>query len=250
MRTFWIAFGVGAHALFGLTVCRLVPFLHGIGRGLLSDRLAGVPWFVADAFLAVQFAVFHSALLLPQSRQRLKSLIPAPQYGCFFCAVTCLSLLLTIELWQPTGAAIYRLTGTAGTAMNVAFALAWAALLYSLWLSGLGYQTGWTPWWAWLRGRPVQRGWPEPRGAYRWLRHPVYLSFLGLVWLTPSMTLDRALLTAVWTVYIFVGSWLKDRRLLHYVGEPYRRYQERVAGYPFIPFGPLGRVAAKTRRVA
>jgi len=59
---------------------------------------------------------------------------------------------------------------------------------------------------AWLRGREARRDWPEPRGVYRVLRHPIYLSFLGLVWLTPAMTPDRALLTAVWTVYIFVGS--------------------------------------------
>ena len=56
------------------------------------------------------------------------------------------------------------------------------------------------------------------------------------------MTLDRAILCAVWTAYIYVGSTLKDRRLLHYIGEPYRQYQERVAGYPFIPVGPLGRI--------
>ena len=42
-----------------------------------------------------------------------------------------------------------------------------------------------------------------------------------------------------------MGSHLKDRRLLYYIGEPYRQYQERVAGYPFIPAGPLGKVARR-----
>ena len=105
--------------------------------------------------------------------------------------------------------------------------------------TGLGYQTGYTPWWSWVKGRRPPRRVFEPRGLYRVLRHPVYLSFLGLVWITPAMTLDRAVLTAVWTAYIFLGSYWKDRRLLHYIGEPYRRYQATVAGYPFIPAGPL-----------
>ena len=55
------------------------------------------------------------------------------------------------------------------------------------------------------------------------------------------MTLDRALLTGLLTTYIFIGSCLKDRRLLFYLGDRYRRYQAHVPGYPLAP-GPLGRV--------
>ena len=79
-------------------------------------------------------------------------------------------------------------------------------------------------------------------GAYRVLRHPVYLSFLGLIWCVPLVTLDRVVLMVVWSAYIFVGSVLKDRRLLFFIGDEYRGYQSRVPGYPGIPFGPLARI--------
>jgi protein-S-isoprenylcysteine O-methyltransferase Ste14 len=75
------------------------------------------------------------------------------------------------------------------------------------------------------------------------LRHPVYLGFLGLVWFVPCMTIDRATLTAVWTVYVFVGSYLKDRRMVHYLGMSYRQYQAEVPGYPLMLAGPLGRLS-------
>ena len=58
---------------------------------------------------------------------------------------------------------------------------------------------------------------------------------------TPTMTLDHAILTAVWTLYLAVGSYLKDERLAHYMGEEYRQYQQQVPGYPLAPWGPLGR---------
>ena len=64
---------------------------------------------------------------------------------------------------------------------------------------------------------------------------------MGLLWFTPVVTLDRIVLTGVWTVYIFIGSSLKDRRLVHYAGRRYRIYQSRVPGYPFLFAGPLGR---------
>ena len=55
------------------------------------------------------------------------------------------------------------------------------------------------------------------QSVYRFPTHPVYLSFLGLVWLMPVVTLDRVVLIGFWTVSISVGSVLKDRRLLFYV---------------------------------
>ena len=67
-----------------------------------------------------------------------------------------------------------------------------------------------------------------PQGVYRLMRHPVYLSFLCLVGFVPVVTFPRAVLIGIWNVSIDVGSVLKDRRLLFYVGDEYRRYQTDV----------------------
>lgn len=243
-RGFGVFVGIGTHLLFAWTVYRLFLFLHGSSHGLLSESAIGrsLPWFAWDGLLAAQFVLPHSWLLLPATRHRLERWIPSEFYGCMFCAVTCLCLLTTIELWQPQPRALWRLNGFAGLLIRLSFLACWPTLIYSLSLTGLGYQTGLTPWLAWLRGRKPPRRVFQPRGAYHFLRHPVYLSFLGLIWLTPAMTFDRAILTAIWTVYIFIGSWLKDRRLQFYIGELYREYQERVAGYPFMIAGPLARI--------
>ncbi len=77
----------------------------------------------------------------------------------------------------------------------------------------------------------------EPRGAYLWLRHPVYLSFLGLIWFVPADDRRSCRAGRDWTVYIFCGSWLKDQRLIHYLGDRYLRYQAEVPGYPGVFFG-------------
>jgi hypothetical protein len=54
---------------------------------------------------------------------------------------------------------------------------------------------------------------------------PGYLSFLGLVWFVPVVTLGRAVLIAILTVSTSVCSVRKDRRLLFYVGDEYRSHQ-------------------------
>ena len=37
------------------------------------------------------------------------------------------------------------------------------------------------------------------------------------------------------------GSFLKDRRLELFVGEPYKQYESQVPGYPLMTYGPLAR---------
>ena len=42
----------------------------------------------------------------------------------------------------------------------------------------------------------------------------------------------------------------KDRRLAYYLGERYCDYQRGVPGYPFIPYGPLGKLRAREMQVS
>lgn len=245
-RTAGIFFGVATHALFAFTVWHLVWFLRGTDPGPAAATVFR-PSMAADAgidfLLALVFAVPHSLLLVPEVRKRIVAGgLEAPLYGCLYCVVTCLALLVTILCWRPIDVVLWRWPGASAGVVTACFVASWAALLGSLHLTGLGWQTGLTPWWHWIRGLPVpKRGFVE-RGAYRFLRHPVYLSFLGLVWFVPTITLDRAVLMAVWSAYIWLGSIHKDRRLLRFMGAPYRDYQARVPGYPGVPFGPLARV--------
>lgn len=233
-RGLGLAAGLGTQLLFLVTVWYLFWFLQASPP---ANREGSLLW---NGILSLQFAVVHSWLLFPSTKRWLTQYLATEFYGSLFCAATCLGLILIFVGWQPSPTIIWECRGYGATAITVAFYGSWIMLLYSLSLTGLGYQTGLTPWLYWLRGAPQPRRTFTPRGAYRFLRHPVYLCFLGLIWFTPRMTLDHALLTAIWTAYIFVGSYLKDERLAFYYGEAYRKYQSQVAGYPWIGVGPLG----------
>ena len=243
-RTAGTLFGVATHALFAFTVWHLFWFLKGSAPDGLETRTASVAGAAAiDALLAIAFAVPHSLFLVPAVRKAIVARgLAAPLYGCLYCVITCAALLTTILCWRPIDVVLWRWPAPLDRVVAGCFVASWGALFYSLHLTGLGWQTGLTPWWHWVRGQPQPKRVFAERGAYRFLRHPVYLSFLGLVWFVPVITLDRAVLMAVWSVYIFVGSVLKDRRLVSFVGTVYRDYQSRVPGYPGMPFGPLARI--------
>ena len=165
-----ISFGIGTQVVFAFTAVDLFSFL----------KYGAVPspgsWFLVDALLALQFAIPHSLLLHPAVRKRLRPWISPEFYGAFFCVGTSISLLLVFAFWRGTNSAVWELQGTAAHCMVGAYFCSWAALLYSVSLTGLGFQTGWTQWLCWYRGEKLARREFTPRGLYRFLRHPVYLS--------------------------------------------------------------------------
>jgi protein-S-isoprenylcysteine O-methyltransferase Ste14 len=231
-RLLGISFGVLTQALFLATLWPLYCFL----RNDWADAPEGSLWI--DAALALGFAIPHSILLAPPTRKFVTRWLPSELYGCLFCLVTCVTLLLQFSLWRGSQTTLWSWPEKFQPAIHAAFLCFWGLTFYSLWLTGLQYQTGVGPWWRWVRRQPVPRRDFLPRGAYRYMRHPVYLSFLGLVWLTPVLTADRVVLIGVWTTYVFVGSYLKDRRLAQALGEPYVQYLSEVPAYPFFPLRP------------
>jgi protein-S-isoprenylcysteine O-methyltransferase Ste14 len=240
-RYLGIACGLFTQGFFLATLPPLYRFL----RNDFAAAPEGPLWI--DAAAALQFAIPHSVLLNPATRKWVTRRLPSEFYGLLFCFVTCTSLWFTFAVWRGSRSVAWAWPESCRPAVDVGFFLSGISLFYCLSLAGLGYQTGLAPWWHWIRRRPVPRREFRPVGPYRYCRHPAYLSFLGLVWLTPVVTLDRAVLIALWTVYVFVGSYLKDERLARLIGERYRRYQDEVPFYPFLSRGLLGRGLQVTR---
>jgi protein-S-isoprenylcysteine O-methyltransferase Ste14 len=233
-------FGIATQLLFLITVVYLFLFLR-FGATAKTDW-----WWLIDFALAVGFAFPHSVLLAPPAQRWIKKIVPGGLLGCIHCVTTCVTLLVMFRFWGASDIVLWRASGWGETLVLAGFYGSWVALLYSLWLTGLGYQTGLTQWWYWaIQKKPPVRAFVT-RGAYRWMRHPVYMSFLGLIWFTPVMTLDHAILTSVWTLYIYAGSVFKDRRLIRYIGEPYLEYASRVTGLPLIGVGSLRKIPRPT----
>lgn len=65
-------------------------------------------------------------------------------------------------------------------------------------------------------------------GLYAYVRHPLYTFSMMVLWLNPQMTRSSLLLTAVFTLYFFIGSLFEERRLAQRFGAAYRDYQTRV----------------------
>ena len=80
-----------------------------------------------------------------------------------------------------------------------------------------------------LRGTTLPPSVFVARGPYRYVRHPLYLFMLLLIWSTPRFSTDRFLFNVLWTAWIIIGTKLEERDLLVDSAKPTistkRRYQ-------------------------
>jgi protein-S-isoprenylcysteine O-methyltransferase Ste14 len=70
----------------------------------------------------------------------------------------------------------------------------------------------------------------EVRGVYGWVRHPMLAAGL-LFLLTSGPSLNNIVYTAMYGIYMVIGGYYEEKRLLKIFPDDYRRYRQRVGAY-------------------
>jgi len=65
-------------------------------------------------------------------------------------------------------------------------------------------------------------------GLYAYVRHPLYTTGLILLWLIPVMTTNRLIISLSLTIYILIGAYFEEKKLLVEFGDEYRNYIQKV----------------------
>ncbi len=65
-------------------------------------------------------------------------------------------------------------------------------------------------------------------GFYGWVRHPLYLFGLLIIWPTPVMTLNILVAYAALSIYLVVGAVFEERKLASEFGTAYAEYRKRT----------------------
>ncbi|HSK66776.1 MAG TPA: hypothetical protein VK888_07595, partial [Anaerolineales bacterium] len=56
-------------------------------------------------------------------------------------------------------------------------------------------------------------------------RHPLYTFSLAILWLSPGVTLNSFVFYCALTLYVLVGIFFEERKLLRVFGEEYAKYR-------------------------
>lgn len=182
--------------------------------------------------LGVVFALWagmHSLLAsLPAKALARRLLGPAADrwYRPAYSAFALLSLLPLLWLaYTLPDAFLYSVPAPWRWLMRAGQLLAAAGFAVAGWqMSGLRF-LGLT---SLLRPEPAGPSQLQVTGLYRCMRHPIYTFSMLFLWLNPDMTVNRLLLTALVSLYFYLGSIHEERRLVAEFGAVYQQYQRQV----------------------
>ncbi len=215
-----IVFGLGSLVVFTLFLYTGPFFAPSLGLGVVGA-------LVLDACLCLVFFLQHSGMIRKGTRRWMSQVILEQYLGAVFSVVSGLTLLALVLLWQETAVVLASADGFYRWSLRAVFFLAIVGQVWGIRSLKSADLFGTES----VRRRSGSTSPPAPmvvRGAYRWVRHPLYLTTLLMIWSFPDLTADRLLFNILFTAWIVVGTVLEERDLVADFGDDYRRYQRRV----------------------
>jgi methanethiol S-methyltransferase len=217
-------------------LCAFVPatfimfmiFLFMGSFTIIDLRLGARDALLIDAFLSVIFFLQHSLLIRRGIKQKLAKFMRVEYHTAFYGLTSVIALLLALVFWQKSPTLIARADGIIFWMLRALFCLCYVGILWGSRSIGSFDALGVKPLMRYISNRPDKPQQITAKGPYRWVRHPLYLFLIVIIWSCPVLTLDRLLFNIMWTVWIVIGTYLEDRDLHREFGSQYREYSSQV----------------------
>lgn len=217
-----------AAGLGGASLIAFGMFLYAGPVGLVDFDFGIHGDLAIDTGLSTLFFFQHSWMVRRPVRRRLARRVKEHYLDAAYAIASGIVLLAVVMLWQESGPILWQATNGFWWAARLIFVLAigigiWAGLSLKG-FDSFGLRS--------IRHRFREKSAPPStlvvQGAYRWVRHPMYLVVLLMAWSYPVLSIDRLLFNTLWTIWIVVGTVLEERDLAADFGDDYREYQRNV----------------------
>ena len=183
-----------------------------------------------DASLLALFALQHSGMARQGFKRVWTKVVPLPIERSTYVLFASAALLAVVVFWQPMTAVVWDVQAPAiRMLLSLLFWLAWANLVLTTFLVDHFDLFGLKQVWLFWRGEKYQPPAFKNPAIYKVVRHPIYLSFLVAFWSAPRMTAGHLFFAVMCTGFILVAIQFEERDLVHYYGDQYRAYRDRVS---------------------
>jgi protein-S-isoprenylcysteine O-methyltransferase Ste14 len=225
-------YGVVCYAIFFLTFLYLVGFLsnllvpRSIDVGLAATTLTALT--INFALIAL-FGIQHTVMARPEFKKKWAKIVPTSIERSTYVLITSVILILLYWQWRPMTILVWEAEA------------AWLQyLLWAVFFGGFGLVLlstfvidhfdlfGLRQVWLNFRQKTYTHSPFKVTFFYKFVRHPLYVGWIMSFWGTPRMTVGHLLFAVGMTAYILIAIRYEERDLVHFLGDDYSRYREKV----------------------
>lgn len=196
---------------------------YGIRLGVPAPASAPLwPPIAINVALFTVFALHHSLLARTGAKAWVTRTVSAELERSLYVWVASILFIAVCWLWQPLPGVAWTVTGPWSWVLwflvLTGASMTWrAAMAIGVWeLAGVRVRPA---------GRPVEF---KATGLFGFVRHPIYLAWILMVFGLPEMTNSRLLFAVISTAYLVAAIPWEEASLVEAFGEKYRAYQRQV----------------------
>lgn len=214
--------------LGNLSLLAFLVFMFMGSLDVIRLKIGEVEALLLNSFLSIAFFIQHSGMVRKSFKRRSTPLIRENYSGVVFSIASSLLLLLLMVFWQKSNFMIASAHSDLRWLLRLIFGLALLGFLWGARSLGSLDTFGTKRMRRNVEGKTTKPTRLIIRGPYCWIRHPLYLFCIVMIWACPDLTADRLLFNVMWTIWIIVGIILEERDLVSQFGPDYIRYQSDV----------------------
>ena len=235
----WLGFvyGLVCYAIFFLTFLYAVGFVAGVGvpRSIDAGPTTTLPIALAiDGLLLTVFAVQHSGMARPAFKRWWTRIVPRTIERSTYVLASSLALALLFWQWRPLPQLVWNVQGAAARSLLWGVSAAgWLTVLLGTFMVSHAHLFGLSQVWDGLHGRAPRNPPFQTRWLYRYRAASADARLPDRVLgdadddRRPSAVRRRRHAATSWS-----PRWrFEERDLARHLGEPYRRYRQRVPAF-------------------
>lgn len=226
--------------ILGLTtIGYYIGFLAGAGvpKDINSGPVSGFGFsLMINAALLLVFGIQHSGMARKGFKSWFRTYLPDSMVRSTYILLSSVTLGLVIWFWQPMPQVLIEFTKPwQQITLYSLYGLGWFVGIFSTFLIDhfdlFGLKQAWMYW----KGDAVFQYRFRTPLLYKLVRHPIYLGWFMIHWLTPVLTMGHLLFAFAITAYIYIAIYYEERDLIDQFGDKYQDYKKSTP--KLIPFG-------------
>ncbi len=174
-----------------------------------------------NALLFGAFALHHSLLAREPIKAAVGRLVSPALERPTYVWVASLLFIGVCLAWRPIAGTVYRVPPPWAWGIGAIQLIGGLITLEAAMRIDVRVLAG-------LKPEPVHDGHLVARGTYRFVRHPIYLGWVLLVWAASDMTTGRLVFATVSTAYLLIAVPFEERSLRRRFGPSYDAYRRQV----------------------